>query len=490
MSTALPQPDAASPVPILLVAEQERLHATLRPLIQQALPGARLTWVNQVSQAPARAQTLTPSIILIDDDLLHDDPIRLIRQLAHDHPQVAVLALVDEANLVEARQSLTAGARAVVHKPVQLTQLQAKFAQLDITLPTAQPAPTTQEAPPVPTAADAAPATDGAATLPDTTVAPASTLDDIVDDAIDDIVAESADDSQDAAPDTAPVATGEEATARQSHRLIVFAAAKGGVGCTTLAVNSAVALHELTGQSVVLVDAHFDAPALEPALNLLAGPTWRDALETLDRHALDQDADDADDGLPSDLPAAHATGIHVLPAPAPQADLLQPTPAQITRLVTSLRRRFDWVLVDLGTPYPHPAATWLDLADRVLLVVTPELTGLHNARALLGTMTRRALDLSKVWLVLNRAGMPGGLRRTDIEERLQLRVRHAVPEDGAPVGHSLNRGVPLVVSHPQGAITRSLVELAQLLGADPADKALSRPRRGPARRWLARLWGA
>lgn len=432
------QPDAASAVPVLLIAEQERIRTTLEPLLAQAMPHARLTWANQCAVAPALAQELAPAIILIDDDLLHDDPMRLIRHLAHELPDTPILALVEEANLVETRQSLQAGARAVLHKPLQAEDLQAKLAQIPVRAPR-----------PVAAAGESA------------------------------VSGEPADEA------------GEPPLSASSRegRVIVFVAAKGGVGTTTLITNAAVALRELTGQTVAVVDAHFDAPTLDVALNILEGPTWRDALAALDNGESATDAD-----LPGDLLTVHATGVHILPAPSPGGDPLQPTAAQVTQVLQELRRQHEWVLVDLGNPFGAATAALCDLADRILVVATPEITGLRNTRGLISSLAQREPSSGKVWLVLNRAGMPGGLRRTDIEERLQLRVRHALPDDAPPARHSLNRGVPLLVNDPQCALSHALVELAQELSAELDGAREWRPlpppqRRGVAR-WVARLWGA
>ncbi len=424
LSNALPQPDAAHPVPVLLVAEQERIRTELESLLREALPHARLTWVRQAAQAAATAHELAPALVLVDNDLLHDDPVSLLRRLAQELPQTLLLALVEAHDPVEARQSLAAGARGLLTKPVQLADLQAKLAEL----PPVTPAPTPAPSPP---------------------------------------------------PSPTPVAT--------NGHVIAVLGAKGGVGCTTLAANLAVELHQQTGGTLLLLEADCAAPTLGATLNVWEGPTWQATLDALD--ATDPLSEEST-SLPWGVP--HATGIHILPAPTRAALEAPPSAAQAHRLVSALRRRFAWSVLDLGV-IAHPfAAALLEVADRVLVVTVPELPALHRAQVWLEQLTARDAAPDSVRIVLNRAGLRGAPALVDIEERLRLRVRHVLPDDPAAVTRSLNRGVPLVLSHPQAALSHSVAELSRALVEEMVGGVVQpvQPlRRGPAR-LFARLWGA
>ena len=69
----------------------------------------------------------------------------------------------------------------------------------------------------------------------------------------------------------------------------------------------------------------------------------------------------------------------------------------------------------------------------------------------------------KIWLVINRASMTGGIARRDIEERLHVRVRHTIPDDQPLVSMAVNRGVPLIMSHERSAVGKAMKELATLM---------------------------
>jgi pilus assembly protein CpaE len=58
--------------------------------------------------------------------------------------------------------------------------------------------------------------------------------------------------------------------------------------------------------------------------------------------------------------------------------------------------------------------------------------------------------------VLNRATMRGGVSPDDIEHRLRVPLASQVPDDQPLVTHSVNRGVPLMLSHQRSAVARAV----------------------------------
>lgn len=261
--------------------------------------------------------------------------------------------------------------------------------------------------------------------------------------------------------------------------VIVFLGPKGGTGRTTALVNTAAALHKSTGESVVIMDADWAAPAVDVALNLRDERDIGDLLSRLAR---------LDDELLERVLARHASGLRVLLAPPPGELHENLSPTQMVEVVAALRRRFAWVLVDIGLPLDEAALAVLHEAGRVVITVLPELVGLRNARLLLGQLRGAGIPVEHTWLVLNRATIRGGIARKDIEERLKIKVFQTIPDDQPLASLSINRGVPLVLSHPRSAVARSIQELAQHLlhALEPARGA--QPTTGPAQPGLwARL---
>ena len=241
---------------------------------------------------------------------------------------------------------------------------------------------------------------------------------------------------------------------RPSGRVIVFCAPKGGTGRTTLAINTAVSLHKSSGESVVIVDADYAAPALDVALNL---PTERSIADLLPRlAALDED-------LLNGVLVRHASGIHALLAPAPSRYSSTFTVPQVEQILMMLKRMFTWVLVDLGLPLNETANAFLDSANRVVMNVLPEMVGLRNARLMLEQLGDSGNGEQKTWVVLNRANMTGGVPKADIENHLHVPIKHSIPDDQSLVTHSINRGVPVMMARRRGALVRGYQKFGEAL---------------------------
>jgi pilus assembly protein CpaE len=261
-------------------------------------------------------------------------------------------------------------------------------------------------------------------------------------------------------PVTVPGAAGDTI----NGRIIVFCAPKGGTGRTTMAINTAASLHKATRMPVVLVDADYAAPALDVALNLQGERTITDLLPRMSR--LDKE-------LVSGVLAEHVSGIHVLLAPPP-ADLTRPISLpQVQQVLSLLKRMYPWVLVDLGLPLDDTAFAFLDGADRIIMSVLPEMIGLRNTRLMLDQLHERGYPEEKIWLVLNRGGLRGGVSVRDIETRLHVRIKHTVPDDQPLATLTINRGVPVTLSHNRSALARGFHQLAKALAEEMPEGSLS-----------------
>jgi pilus assembly protein CpaE len=214
------------------------------------------------------------------------------------------------------------------------------------------------------------------------------------------------------------------------------------------------------------------------ALNLDSGRNITDLLPKLAR----LDADVVVNAM-----APHASGIRVMLAPPP-ADLTHPISLpQVQQVLAWLKRIFPWVIVDLGLPMDETAFAFLDGADRIVMTVLPEMVGLRNTRLMLDQLLERGYPSDKVWMVLNRSTLRSGVSVQDIEERLKVKVDHQVPDDQPLATASVNRGVPIVASHPSSAVGRSVRGVAAALiaeaNAEMAGLTPEPPRAGRFRLW-------
>src|SRR2546423_1178534 len=266
-------------------------------------------------------------------------------------------------------------------------------------------------------------------------------------------------------------------------KIISFFSPKGGVGRTTISTNLAVALHQSTGQPVVLVDGSLPFGDIAVILNMSPkAKTIADlvgSFEQVDAEVLES------------VLVQHSTGIKVLLAPpTPEAAELI-TGANIKKVLETLRENYAYVVVDTWPSFQEQVLTMLDVADVILTLMTLEITSLKNVRVFMEIAEKLGYDDQKVQLVANRNDSSGGIKASDVEASLARKIPHTIVSDGRALVLAVNRGVPFVISHRDSQVAKDIFTLAErLTGAgEGAGAAAATPQKAAPKQGL-RLFGA
>ncbi|MDI7277048.1 MAG: response regulator [Anaerolineae bacterium] len=233
--------------------------------------------------------------------------------------------------------------------------------------------------------------------------------------------------------------------------VIVVLGSKGGVGASSISVNVAIALRHETRSGVVLVDASQSTSAADIMLNLQSTATYAHLLGRIDE--LEQSDFEA-------ILTPHSSGLQVLVQEQGAAAV---PPEHLRKVILALRRMRDFVVVDTGLALDRGTEGLLDLADRVLVVLTPEITALRGARHFLERARHLGLSRERIVLILNRYPQRGGLQRRDIETALGLAMQMTIPDDGKLLTYTINRGVPVMMSHRRSDVARQMSGMARVL---------------------------
>jgi pilus assembly protein CpaE len=255
----------------------------------------------------------------------------------------------------------------------------------------------------------------------------------------------------------APMAAPLDAADLGEHQVIGVFSPKGGAGRTTIATNLALALQRETNGRVCLVDANLQFGDVGVLLNL--NPKNRSMLDAVDGGEPDRD-------ITNSVVIDHSTGIRVLLAPpSPEgADLV--TPAYLRRMVDFLRESHDFVVVDLPSALNDHSLAIMDAADQIVVLTALEITTIKNVRLFLEVADQLEYDRSKIRLVVNRSDSAQGIRIADVEASIRRSIDGTIVSDGRLAVLAVNRGVPFVVSHPEGALSRDITKLARTLAGD------------------------
>jgi pilus assembly protein CpaE len=215
-------------------------------------------------------------------------------------------------------------------------------------------------------------------------------------------------------------------------RVVAVFSPKGGAGTTTIAVNLAIASSKGGASGPILVDA--DLPFGDVAITLGLDPT----------HSL-ADATGADMDqlrLRSLLVTENVSGLRTLLAPPDPARAEVITAADVTRTLELCRQIAPLVVVDTSSAFDEVTLSILDQADDVVVVASPDVMTVKNAKIALDTLHRLGVAQSHTFLVLNRVPARPLLAIGDVERVLGLKA-HVIPEEEA-VSAAAHAGRPLV----------------------------------------------
>lgn len=272
------------------------------------------------------------------------------------------------------------------------------------------------------------------------------------------------------------IARQRQAKAMQG-RIITTFSPKGGVGCTVLAVNLAVALHEMTKKRVALVDYSLQFGTVSTLLNI---QSIHNLAELVPHY------EGIDATILGDVMVRHPSGIQVLLPPATLDQVEVVTTESLVGILEGLRNHFDYVIVDSWHAVEDATLAIMEMSDTVLLVTTPEVPALYTTRRFLDMIKGYPALREKPRLVVNRHPSKGGIELSEIEASLGLEALATVPSDGMVVTAAINEGMPVAQKSATSPTLRSLTRLAEAL-ALPADRPTTAQAGGPARRFPT-LW--
>lgn len=350
--------------------------------------------LHNMENAAQQVYAAAPDLILIDDRLGGDPPLDLADELALRFPDIPLVALLAKDNEAQAQQYLLAGFRAFLIKPFTQVQLLSSMRRIrELEARRRIAQPSSNRRP--------------------------------------------------------------QATSDPLQILTVYSP-RGGVGCSTIAVNLAGALYERLDARVLLMEGKM----IFGHLGLMLNARPHNSIADLIPHA-----GALDEGLVEEVVSQHASGIHLLLS-SPDLNVGQGIrPNDLYSVIQAVSRAFDIIVIDAGSHLDDNTVTLMDAANRVLLITTPDLAALHDTSRFIQLARGLGFPPNKVLTVLNRAGIRGGIRIREIESALHQSLFGRVSEGDAKVIRSLNRGVPLLYSASQSTVSKDIRALAGQLSA-------------------------
>jgi pilus assembly protein CpaE len=227
---------------------------------------------------------------------------------------------------------------------------------------------------------------------------------------------------------------------------------RGGIGVSSIATNLSVGLAQIWTQPVTLVDMALVNGMSALMLDLTLRNSWGD-LAGIKAEEIDQDVVDR-------VLLKHDSGVNVLAAPRRPQEAEMLTEPQVNRVFDFLRQQNHYIIIDLPHDFSTTTLAALDQADRILLLVSPELAAIRCASIALDVFQQLGFPKEGINLILNWPFKGKGLPRAEIEKTLGQKIDVVIPYADESLVAALTLGKPPVFQEPAGPVGALFEDLA------------------------------
>ncbi len=242
-----------------------------------------------------------------------------------------------------------------------------------------------------------------------------------------------------------------------------FFPCKGGSGSTFMATNIAYAMAAEYKKRTLLVDLDWSSgDALLFIAKVPGTATISDLAKNMSR---------------LDTELLKASTVHILPnldaleAPESLHLGLGVRPEHLDMLLNLAGSIYDCVVFNLGRTFDPVTVRVLDRSHAIVATMQMSIPQLRAAKRVLATTAALGVDEKNIHLIVNRFKSNDDIHVEDVEQALSRKVSCLIPSDYETVSGAINRGVPLISSHPRHPISQKLRVICETyFGMEPTEK--------------------
>jgi pilus assembly protein CpaE len=235
-------------------------------------------------------------------------------------------------------------------------------------------------------------------------------------------------------------------------QIYTFMPAAGGVGTTTMAIETAFLLHNSNsrGASTCVVDLNFQQGVcaeyldLEPRFDLTE---IENQPERLDRHLLDV------------MLSKHESGLCVLASPVQPTEMRTFNAEVVVRMLDLVSAYFDNVVIDMPRTWFPWTETVLLGSNKLYIVTEMTVPCLRHTQRLIQAIATNTNKQIKPNVIVNRfekRAFDNGIRHADVEAVLGDHFVGGISNNYRLVREAVDRGVPLAVIDPNANVINDL----------------------------------
>lgn len=239
-------------------------------------------------------------------------------------------------------------------------------------------------------------------------------------------------------------------------KIVLVYSPKGGTGCTTIAVNLAIALNNEDTRSV-LIDGNLQFGDVAVFVNEQGKNTIVDIAPRVD---------DLDAEILEDILIKHeASGVRILAAPQRPEMAEKISTDQFIKVLQFMQKMYSYVVVDTSSILTDVILSAIDLSDVIVLVTTQEIPAIKNSRLILDLLKTMGINKDRIIFTMNRFDKRIAITPERISENLKHEVSAVIPLDEKIAITAVNRGVPFMLDNRAQPIGKGLLSLAEAVRA-------------------------
>lgn len=247
--------------------------------------------------------------------------------------------------------------------------------------------------------------------------------------------------------------------AKPLGRVVGILGARGGVGVTTLAINTAWMMAEKLSRRTALVDMDIYAGNIALALDIEPTRGLREAFDDPER---------VDEVFLQNAMAKFGKSLHVLATEEAFDDAVRMTDDKVLMLADTMRANFDMSVLDIPRHFIMREAQLFTRFDDIVIVAELTLQSLRDTNRLtklLRTRNRKA----KIHVVANQVTAKPDVSPKEFEAGMETPLRCTFALDTRAMANASLKGQPLVAVEPKHKMVTDLHRLCIELAGVPEE---------------------
>jgi len=242
-------------------------------------------------------------------------------------------------------------------------------------------------------------------------------------------------------------------------RVVGFLGSRGGVGVTTLAINTACLMAEKLSRRTALVDMDIYAGSIALSLDLEPTHGLREAFDDPER---------VDEVFLQNAMAKFGKSLHVLATEEAFDDAVRMTDDKVLMLADTMRDNFDMSILDIPRHFVMREPQLFSRFDDLVIVTELTLQSLRDANRLARLLQARNRDM-KTHVIANRVPPKPDVTPKEFEAGMEGRLRCVLPLDAKSFAQAGMKGKPLIGAFPKHKIASDLHRLCIELAGVPEE---------------------